>query len=49
MQPFITVIVEIEIWRLKVKYMEIKSTYPVHGGHGTVDGERSIFHDEKYT
>ena len=29
--------------------MEIKSTYPVHGGHGTADGERSIFHDEEYT
>ena len=26
--------------------MEIKSTYPVHGGHGTADGERSILHDE---
>ena len=31
------------------KYMKIKSTYPVHGGHGTADDERSIFHDEEYT
>ena len=29
--------------------MEIKSTYPVHGRHGTADDERSIFHDKKYT
>ena len=28
------------------KFMEKKSNYPVHGGHGTADGERSIFHDE---
>ena len=31
------------------KYMKIKSTYQVHGGHGTADVERYIFHDEVYT